>query len=292
VSAALAYEPSPPPASHLVTYSEVIQGTDEWHDQRRGMVTASAVGRLVTSRSMTATEYPCPACEAPATTPCLSKVKRAGEVGAPIKVAHSERTALAVQMRDQSPRIIEVATGDEVRTLTALLAAERITGHTDHVFVSDDMLRGHEDEPRAIDVYSQHCGVPVESCGFMVCSWGRYRLGYSPDGVIGDDGLVEVKSRRQKKQLLTVVSDEVPPENMAQLQAGLFVSGRDWIDYVSFSGGMHLYVKRVLPDERWFAAIAAAVEGFEDGATAMVAAYEKGTAGMPMTERPAEEMWI
>ena len=81
----------------------------------------------------------------------------------------------------------------------------------------------------------------------MVRSWGRYKLGYSPDGLVGKDGLVEVKSRRQKAQVLTVVSGEVPAANMAQLQAGLFVSGRDWIDYISFSGGMHLFPIRVYP---------------------------------------------
>jgi hypothetical protein len=46
---------------------------------------------------------------------------------------------------------------------------------------------------------------------------------------------------------------------MAQLQCGLLVSGRKWIDYVSYCGGMPLYVKRVEPDERWFDAIVEAV---------------------------------
>jgi hypothetical protein len=77
--------------------------------------------------------------------------------------------------------------------------------------------------------------------------WG-FSLGYSPDGLVGDDGLIEVKCRRQKKHLQTILADEVPPENMAQLQCGLLVSGREWIDYVSYCGGMPMYVKRVYPD--------------------------------------------
>jgi hypothetical protein len=155
------------------------------------------------------------------------------------------------------------------------------------MYVSDDMLRGTEDEPRAVDVYSRHFA-PVARVGFMVRSWGRCRLGFSPDGLVGADGLVEVKSRRQKKQLLTVVSDQAPPENLAQMQAGMFVSGRQWCDYISFSGGMALWVKRVYPDPKWFEAIIAAVEKFETNAAEMVAKYNAATEGLPMTERVVE----
>jgi hypothetical protein len=117
--------------------------------------------------------------------------------------------------------------------------------------------------------------------------WG-FRIGYSPDGLVGDDGLVEVKSRRPKKQLTTLLSDEVPAENMAQLQCGLLVSGREWIDYISYCGGMPLYVKRVLPSDKWFTAITTAVAQFEDTAAEMVAAYQTATQGRPATERVVE----
>jgi predicted phage-related endonuclease len=128
------------------------------------------------------------------------------------------------------------------------------------------MLRGIEDEPRAVEVYSEHFA-PVTTVGFMVRDdWG-FSIGYSPDGLVGEDGLIEVKSRRAKKHLQTILADEVPAENMAQLQCGLLVSGRKWLDYVSYSGGMPLYVKRVEPDQRWFDAIVEAVEGFEFAAS-------------------------
>jgi hypothetical protein len=118
--------------------------------------------------------------------------------------------------------------------------------------------------------------------------WG-FRIGYSPDGLVGDDGLVEVKSRRQKTQLATILADEVPTANYAQLQCGLLVSGRKWVDYISYSGGMPLWVKRVTPDERWFAAIVQAVEGFEEAVAEMLATYEAATEGLPMTERVVEQ---
>jgi hypothetical protein len=122
----------------------------------------------------------------------------------------------------------------------------------------------------------------------MVRTEDNWKLGYSPDGLVGDDGLIEVKSRRPKKHLTTILSGEVPPENMAQLQAGLLVSGREWIDYISYCGGMPLWVKRVLPDPKWFDAITDAVITFEDTAAEMVTAYETATAGMPTTERVIE----
>lgn len=278
------------PHSRLTTYPEVSPRTDEWYDLRRGMITASVVGRLITVRGKTATECPCPACGAPALNPCLSKVKRAGEEGAPIKQPHPERVAAAATLEDDSSRVIEHASGDEARGLVALLTAERIAGFTEDPYVSHDMLRGIECEPLAIDAYSDHYGVPVQACGFMIRSWGRCRLGYSPDGLVGDDGLIEVKTRRGKKQVQTVVAGEVPAENMAQIQAGLFVSGREWLDYVSFSGGLHLWTVRVVPDPRWFDAIGAAVEACEAAVDAMTAAYMDGVKGMPMTERVAEEM--
>lgn len=216
----------------LIELPDLIQGSDEWHDQRRGIVTASVVGRLLTSTG-------------------------------------------------------KVASNDTSRTLVAQLVAERITGWTDPVYVSDDMLRGHDDEPRAVDVYAEHFA-PVTATGFMVRDdWG-FRIGYSPDGLVGTDGLIEVKSRRAKKQLQTILDDAVPAENMAQIQCGLLVSGRVWCDYVSYCGGMPLYVKRVYGDPNWFDAIVAAVTSFELAASLMTEQYEAATAGLPATERIVE----
>lgn len=214
----------------LHLFPDLEQGSDEWHAQRRGMVTASTVGQLVT------------------------------------------------------PSTVKPASNDVSRSLTALLTAERITGYTEPTYLSDDMLRGVEDEPLAVDKYSEHFA-PVTTIGFMIRDdWG-FQIGYSPDGLVGEDGLIEVKSRRQKKHLQTIVSDQVPTEVTAQLQTALLVSGRDWIDYVSYCGGMPLYRKRVTPDPKWFAAIIAAVEGFEKVSAEMTTTYRTAVEGLPMTNR-------
>ncbi|MET4222818.1 lambda exonuclease family protein [Oerskovia enterophila] len=209
---------------------DLIQGTDGWRAQRRGLVTASVVGQLITAKTL------------------------------------------------------QPASNETSRGLTALLVAERITGHTDPTYTSDDMLRGIVDEPRAREKYSEH-HAPVRETGFMVRDdWG-FKIGYSPDGLVGDDGLIEITSRRQKVHLATILADEVPAESMAQLQSGLLVSGRAWIDYVSYCGGMPLYVKRVLPDPRWAEAIVTVVEQFERAAERMVSDYLEQVDGLPTTER-------
>ena len=183
-----------------------------------------------------------------------------------------------------TPGTVKVAKNDYSRGLTATLVAERITGHVEPMQVSQAMMRGTLDEPYARDAYAEHYA-PVSEVGFMVADFGKYKIGYSPDGLVGEGGLIEIKSRAQKKHLQTILADEVPLENMAQIQAGLLVSGRDWLDYVSFCSGMPLWTKRVLPDEKWFDAITDAVLVFEANAAEMITTYEAATKNLPATER-------
>ena len=180
---------------------------------------------------------------------------------------------------------LKVANNDTSRDFTLSLAAERITGHVEPVYVNADMQRGHDEEPLARDLYAEHYGVTVDEVGFMVESKWGFPIGFSPDGLVGDDGLFETKSRRQKKQVRTVITDRVPAENYMQLQCGLLVSGRKWIDYGSYSNGMHFWTKRVHPDPVAFDAILAAVAQLETSVAEIVAKYEAATDGLPQAER-------
>jgi hypothetical protein len=267
----------------LLELPDIMQGTDEWHDQRRGIPTASVVDSLVTTRRLTGIDYACPACAAPAAELCRSKTK----AGATIKTLHPERAEAA---RNGSSNIVfETASNDTSRAITMLLVAERITGWTEDSFLSDDMMRGIEDEPRARDKYSKHYA-PVRETGFMIRQDGGTKLGYSPDGLVGDDGLIEIKSRTPKNHLSTILAGHPPADNMAQLQTGLLVSDRKWIDYVSYCGGMPLWIKRVYPDLRWFDAILTAVSAFERNAAEMIRLYQESVAGFPTTTRELTEM--
>ena len=185
----------------------------------------------------------------------------------------------------ESAKTVRVASNIESRALTATLVAERVNGFTDDTYVSFDMMMGHVAEPIVRDLYAKHHGVKVDECGFMVREINGYSVGYSPDGLVADVGALEIKSRHPKEHIAAVLADEVPSEHMAQCQGGLAVSGREWVDFVSYSPGMALWVKRVYPDLAWFAAIHEAVYQFEAAAQEMEATYRARVVGFPMTER-------
>jgi YqaJ-like recombinase protein len=266
----------------LTTYDDLVQGSDDWLAQRRGLVTASVVGKLITLATPDATTVVCPKCHSAPFNPCFSLTHK---TPTPIKAVHRERSDAASDL----PPEITVASNDEPRGLTALLVAERITGWTDPTYTSDDMWRGIVCEPIARAAYSQHYA-RVTEVGFMRRDEDGWTLGYSPDGLVGDDGAIEIKAPRAKSHIHTILAGEVPAMYMPQCQAALLVSGRAWLDYVSFYGGLPLFVKRVLPDPKWFAAIKEACRRFEETAAQMVADYERRVAGLPATERVDTEI--
>lgn len=186
-----------------------------------------------------------------------------------------------------TPTTLKVADNETSRGLTMQLAAERITGNVDYVHPTFDMQRGTDDEPYARDIYAANYAA-VEEVGFMVRDFGSYAIGYSPDGLVGEDGAIEIKSRRPKEHLKTVLKGLPPLENMAQLMTALHVSGRDWIDYVSYSAGLPLWVKRVHLDARWARAIDDAAASFEINVSNIVENFASATRGMPETERRAD----
>lgn len=140
-----------------------------------------------------------------------------------------------------------IADNDKCRAHMWELMAQRITGYVEPHYISDDMLRGKMDEILARELYEQNYG-EVDEVGFVTeDKWG-FTLGYSPDGLVGMDGLIEIKSRRQRFQAETIASLEMPSDYMLQIQTGLLVTGRKWCDFLSYCGGMHMIVLRILPD--------------------------------------------
>lgn len=221
-----------------VTFYDVEQRSEEWYEIRRGMLTASTVGDLIT------------------------------------------------------PKTIKTASNDRTRAVVAQLAAERISGWTDPTFTSDDMFRGILHEPLARLRYAETqlpASTPVTEVGFIVRDIDGHSLGYSPDGLVGTDGLIEIKCPRAKEHVRTIAAGEAPAHYVPQCQAALLVTGRDWIDYVSFCAGLPLYVKRVTPDEQWHDAITDALHAFEAAVADITAAYELGCVGLWPTDRIIEE---
>lgn len=186
---------------------------------------------------------------------------------------------------------LKVASNDKERAHLFELLGQRITGYTEPRYISDDMLRGQEDEIEARIRYAEHYA-PVTECGFVTNDDHGFVIGYSPDGLVGSDGLIECKSRRQKFQVETILNDEVPAEYMAQIQTGLLVTGRKWLDFVSYCAGMPMFVKRVFPNAKFQDAIIAAATGFEDRLQDAHRCYINALDRMPVvinTERTIEE---
>ena len=197
----------------------------------------------------------------------------------------------ASEMRLILTPTLKVASNEKERAHLYELLGQRITGHTEASYISDDMLRGREDEIEARIRYAEHFA-PVTECGFVTRDMGGYLIGYSPDGLVGEYGLIECKSRRQKYQIETILADEVPSEYMLQIQTGLLVTGRNWLDFISYSAGLPMFVKRVWPDAVVQDAIIEAAYQFEQRLQVAVAKYERMLAAMPVlikTERTIEQ---
>lgn len=263
----------------VTLYEQLEQRSPEWYAARCGIVTASVMSSLVTAGSPDAASIDCPSCWAPAGLPCTSlTAKKPTE----IKTFHGERIKAAADL----PPVYEPADNDTSRALILALAAERITTHTEDSYLTRDMERGIHSEPYARDLYAQHhTDQPVRQIGFAVRDFGGFQIGYSPDGLVGERGLIEVKAPRQKGHLGAIVRGEVPADHMAQLQTGLLVLEREWIDFISYAGGMRLWTKRVTPDPAWQAGILAAAERAEQQIREHIDTYHRATEGQPFAER-------
>lgn len=161
---------------------------------------------------------------------------------------------------------LKIAANDKERAHLYDLLAQRVTGYVEPQFQSYDMERGNFDEEHARAKYSATYA-PVKECGFITNDRHGFTLGYSPDGLVGNDGLIECKSRIQKWQMQTLVEyvagQAVPADFIIQVQTGLHVSEREWCDFVSYSGGMMMATVRAYPIPEIQEAIGAAATAFE-----------------------------
>jgi hypothetical protein len=228
-----------PPASRVRIHDGLIQGSDEWHSARCGLLTASEMKLIV--------------------TPTLKP-----------------------------------ASNDKERSHLFELMAQRITGYVEPSYISDAMLRGHEGEQEAREIYGEHFA-PVVEAGFITNDTWGFTIGYSPDGLVGDDGLIEIKTRRQKFHVQTMVERAVPDEFVIQIQTGLIVADRKWCDFISYCDGLPMSPIRVFPDPTIQAAIIDAAAAFErrlqERMDAYAAALTDGRKIIPTERRIAMEIY-
>ena len=170
----------------------MIQGTEEWHEARAGLVTAS--------------------------------------------------------------RVADVLAKGEGKTRWAYmchLAAERLSGRPIDTFTSRDMAIGTEREPRARAIYQLTRGVLVDETGFVPHP-KIDGFGASPDGLVGNHGLVEIKCPKLATHVHTILTNKIDRKYVLQMQAQMACTGRFWVDYVSYHPDLPdrlaLWCKRVERD--------------------------------------------
>jgi putative phage-type endonuclease len=136
--------------------------------------------------------------------------------------------------------------------LMADLICERLTGQPASTFSNAAMEWGTEQEPHARAAYSARTGELVEEVGFI----DHPRIaasGASPDGLIGDDGLVEFKCPATATHLDTLLAQTVPGKYVSQMQWQMTCAGRKWCDFVSYDPRLpehlRMFVKRVERDD-------------------------------------------
>lgn len=189
---------------------------------------------------------------------------------------------------------LKVADNDKTRQHLWELMAQRITQHVEPTYIGDEMLRGMEDEILARSAYSETYAEVTEA-GFITNDCWGFTLGCSPDGLVGTDGGIEVKSRRQKYQIQTITEGVVPDDFVLQVQTCLLVTGRSWWDFISYSAGLPMVTIRMEPDEKIQAAIVEAAAGFEAKLAERMSAYAEASklARLIPTERRVEqEMFV
>jgi len=126
------------------------------------------------------------------------------------------------------------------------LAAERIAGVRENSYTSAAMQDGIDREEESRLVYSMLREVEVEQVGFCLHDSGLY--GCSPDGLVGKDGLVELKNPGGKVAIEYLVDDKLPTAYVQQVQGQLFVTGRKFCDFVSYFPGLPTLIVRVERD--------------------------------------------
>ena len=143
------------------------------------------------------------------------------------------------------------------------LAAEILTGAPEDSYSNKYMEWGNECEPQARAMYEFETGNDVEQVAFI--EMGEH-IGVSPDGLVGDKGLLEIKCPKTTTQLKRFLSCEFPSTYKAQVQGQLWVSEREWCDFVSFdpriNGRSSYFEIRVERDEEYISELASGIDLF------------------------------
>jgi hypothetical protein len=122
------------------------------------------------------------------------------------------------------------AFGEPANCYALQIALERLTKRRAESFTNEHMERGYEQEPIARMLYAQEHFATIKNGGFFACG----EFGSSPDGLLGDDGLIEIKSVIPATHYATIRRGNYDPAYKWQMVGHLDCTGRDWVDFVSY----------------------------------------------------------
>jgi putative phage-type endonuclease len=147
----------------------------------------------------------------------------------------------------------------------AQLICERLTGIKAEAFESAAMRWGQEKEAEALEVYAFEEDAEITQVGFLDHP-SIDMSGASPDGLVGDDGLVEIKCPLTATHIETLLGQAPPGRYLSQMQWQMAVTGRRWCDFVSYDPrlplDMRLFVRRIARDDRRIAELESEVGTF------------------------------
>lgn len=179
------------------------------------------------------------------------RLARLGKVGASMVADATART--------------KTGWGASRANLAARLVAERLTGTLTESFVNDAMRHGTVTEPEAREFYSFVTDVKVEQVGLVLHPTIDMAVA-SPDGLVGDAGLVEIKCPNTATHIETLLGGEVDGRYVKQMQWQMACTGRQWCDWVSYDprmpDEMRLFVRRVQRDAEMIAELEKQVSEF------------------------------
>jgi hypothetical protein len=146
------------------------------------------------------------------------------------------------------------------------LAGEIITGELAESYSNAHMDRGKAMEDEARETYAFIHDADIRRVGFI----RNGKKGGSPDSLIGTNGGLEIKTALPHIQIERLIRDDLPPEHKAQVQGNIWVSEREFWDFVSYWPKLPLLVKRVYRDELYIKQLSDAVDAFNEELAALV----------------------
>lgn len=233
---------------------DLIQHSPDWIQMRKGMITGSMVADATAKM---------------ATQPKMTKKCSDGKHGA------CETGYCNCSCHGPKPGVLYQKCREDYMFD---LAVTRLTNLMPERYVSKAMEFGTENEPRGRAAYEMHADVMVEEVGFAFHPTIKW-YGSSPDGLVGSEGVLEIKCPNSSTHLEYLLGGEVPEKYLPQMKSHMLCAERQWCDFVSFDPRMpkhlQLFVRRLDRDEPMLLELEREVEKFLAELDEMMAKFDK-----------------